>query len=104
MAVYEIPTGPSPRVMTVSLLGTTYTLRLTYQDTEVGGWAMDLGDSSGVPIACGLPLVPGHDILEQYGYLNIGGKLFVYTDGDPGAAPTFDGMGTLSHLYFEPSS
>ena len=82
----------------------TYTMRLAFANVDQGGWFFDLGDQDGNPLLCGQPLVTGADLLAQYGYLGIGGKLFVATDGDLGAVPTFDGLGVTSRLYFEPDA
>lgn len=101
MPVFEIPLSASPQSMTIALGAAVYTLRFFYADTPEGGWAMDISDATGNPILCGVPLVTGADLLAQYAYLGIGGKLWVRTDGNAGAVPTFANLGTQSHLYFE---
>ena len=87
--------------MRISLGDATYNLRFFYADTDEGGWMMDMSDDSGNAIVCGIPLVTGADLLEQYEYLGIGGALYVRTDGDPGAVPAFGNLGTTAHLYWE---
>ena len=99
MSVYEIPTGPSARTMTVSLGGTTYTLRLAYADAPDGGWFMDLSDAVGNALACGVPLVTGADLLAQFPDLGVAGEMLMVTDAI-GSPPTFAGMGTTAHLLF----
>jgi hypothetical protein len=99
MALVEIPTGPSQRTMSIALAGQTYFLRLAYADAEDAGWFMDVSDTTGNPIACGLPLVTGADLLAQLAYLGLGGEMLVVTDA-VGSSPTFDGMGTTAHLIF----
>jgi hypothetical protein len=101
---YEVPTGPSPRTMAIDLAGTTYRLRLAYSDVDEGGWFMDLSDDAGTQLVCGVQLVVGADLLEQYGYLGVGGRLFVASDGDLTRPPGFADLGVTSHLYFEPFS
>jgi len=96
---YEVPLSGAPQSFSISIAGTTYNLRLTYQNVTGGGWALDLSNSSGTAIVQGIPLVTGTDLLSQYGYLGLGVSLVVSTDGDPEAAPTFSNLGTLSHLY-----
>ncbi len=97
--IYEIPLSPQPQLMTVSIAGTSYQLRFLYHNTTGSGWAMDLLDASGTPIVGSIPLVTGSDLLAQYDYLGIGGSLYVQTDGDLSAVPTFTNLGVTSHLY-----
>jgi hypothetical protein len=98
--VSEIPLSGTPQFFTIALAGTTYQLVFTYRDAPGGGWVMDINDAQGNPIACGIPLVTGTDLLAQFGYLNFGGQLWVKSDGVPDALPTFDNLGTGSHLYW----
>ena len=102
--IFEIPLSPKPQVMTIALGATTYRLRFFYANNDQGGWCMDISDASGTPIVCGTPLVTGADLLEQYGYLGIGGQLYVLSDGNSGAVPTFANLGVQSHLYFVPNA
>ena len=97
---FAVPLQPNPQTMVISLGGTAYQLTLNYQNTEMGGWTLDIADASGKPILSGLPLVTGHDMLEQYGYLNFGGELWVQTTSDPDAVPTFENLGSDGMLYW----
>ena len=97
---YEIPLSPSPQTFSILLAGVSYQLTVHYIDAPMGGWLLDIADQSGNDILCGAPLVTGHDLLEQYAYLDLGGQLFVQTDADPDAVPTFNNLGVESHLYF----
>jgi hypothetical protein len=100
--VYEIPLSGEPQQFFIALSGVTYQLVFIYRDAPcgMGGWMLDINDSFGNPIACGLPLVTGLDMLMQFDYLNFGGELGVLSDGDLWAIPTFDNLGTGSHLYW----
>ena len=100
MAVFEIPLTPEPQVFSISLGESEYQLTVLYRDIDQGGWFLDIANSSGVNMICGIPLVTGCDLLAQYAYLNFGGKLEVQTDNDPDKIPTFDNLGLGSHLYF----
>jgi len=97
---YEIPLSPSPQRFSIQLSGVTYFLTLTYRDAIMGGWIIDIADVDEVPIASGIPLTTSRDLLEPFGYLGIGGELWVATDADQYATPTFDNLGEASHLYF----
>ncbi len=101
MATYEIPLTATPQSFSIVLEDVTYRFTLKYVTAPMGGWLFDIADQDGNDILCGAPLVTGHDLLEQYGYLNIGGQLYVQTDADPDAVPTFDNLGVQSHVYFE---
>ena len=104
MTLYKVPLTPSvPQSLTVGLPSGSYVFRLTYADAPDGdgGWVLDISDSSANPLVCGVPLVTGADLLAQYAYLGLGVKLFVTTDGDPSAPPTFADLGVTANLYVE---
>jgi hypothetical protein len=61
---------------------------------------LDIADASGAPVVSGLPLLPGVDLLGQYGHLGIGGALIVMLDSGAGDAVTFNNLGTSAHLRF----
>lgn len=100
MAIYEIPLASKPEAFQIKLAGVTYKLNVVWRDAPRGGWFLDISDAGGNAIVAGVPLVTGADLLAQYAYLGIGGELWVQTDGDPAAVPTFDNLGSESHLYF----
>jgi hypothetical protein len=66
----------------------------------MGGWFMDIATDGGTPIACGLPLVTGSNILGQFEYVNMNGMMAVMSDGDTDAIPTFFNLGVQSHLLW----
>lgn len=100
MAVVEIPLTPSAQAFTITLGEVPYRMRLIYNDAEEGGWTLDIGQPDGTILLAGLPLIPGVDLLAQHAHMEWPGALVVTTDHDAGEAPTFDGLGTTSHLYF----
>ena len=102
MSAFEIPLSPRPQRMTIALNGVPYQLRFFYANVEEGGWMMDIADSAGKPLVCGVPLVTGADLLAQYATLGLGGKLFVVTEVDPAATPGYADLGVTSHLLWEP--
>lgn len=63
-------------------------------------WVADIADINGNPIVSGIPLVTGADLLEQFGYLRLGGQLLAQTDHDTDAVPTFTNLGKEGHMYF----
>jgi hypothetical protein len=103
MTVYEIPLTPEPQTFSISLVGTVYQMTINWN--QYGSyWVLDIADAQGNDILCGLPLLPGFDIFGQYQYLGFGGQLFVQTDFDPVAPPTYTNLGVTSHLYFSVAS
>lgn len=100
---YEIPLRPMNQTCSVALAGRVYSLRLMWCAASLA-WIMDILSQEGEPLVMGVPLVTGADLLEQYKYLSFGGKLFVTTDGDNRAPPTYENLGVNSHLYWEPDA
>ncbi|MCX5495362.1 hypothetical protein OSH11_11640 [Kaistia dalseonensis] len=98
---YEIPLSATPQTFSITLGTTQYRLGLAYLDTIEGSWILNISDTDGNSILAGVPLVTGHDLLEQYAYLGFAGALYVATDADLDAVPTFENLGTSSHLYFQ---
>lgn len=102
--VLEIQLIAGPQVFTITLDQVAYQLTVLWRDAPAvgGGWVLDIADSLGAPIVTGIALVTGADLLAQYEYLGIGGQLFVQTDYDLDAVPTFQNLGQTAHLYYVP--
>lgn len=105
MTVYEIPLSPQPQKLTISLAGVQYNLTVKYNSALSGlvkdpCWVLDIADINDVPIVRGIPIVTGADLLEQYGYLNLGGQLVAQTDHSVDAVPTYTNLGLQGHLFF----
>lgn len=97
---YEIPLTPNAQTFRITLAGVQYVLAFAYRTHAVGGWFLDIYSTDGVALVAGIPLVTGVDLLEPYPDLDFGGSLFVATDGDPSATPTYTNLGTQAHVYF----
>lgn len=110
---YEIPLSGAPQRFTIALPDETnapdgvngYTLTFQYRDATADqgggcGWTIDIADAAGNNLLCGVPLITGADLLGQFAYLDLGGHLAVTSDGEPDAVPTFDNLGSGSHLYW----
>lgn len=96
---YEIPLTPQPQTFNIVLGAVQYALTLVW-NTAAQAWLLDIADNTGVPLVNGIPLVTGADLLAQYAYLELGGALYVQTDSNADALPTYSNLGTDSHLYF----
>lgn len=96
---YEIPLQATPQLLSVTLAGVSYQLTVRW-NAYANTWVLDIADQNGAGLAQGLPMLTGQDLLAQYAYLGIGGKLVVQTDQTPYALPTAGNLGTDSHLYF----
>ncbi len=99
MNAYEIPLEPGSQRFRVDLGGVEYSLFVRWNEAA-SAYIIDISTASGDAIVSGIALVTGGDLLAQYGYLEIGGELHVQTDHDTDAMPTFDSLGTTSHVYF----
>jgi hypothetical protein len=100
MSSFEIPLTAVPQTFSIALAGVTYNLTVQWRNNANAGWVLDIADINDVPIISGIPLVTGADLLEQYAYLGIGGRLGVLNNGGVDELPTFDNLGTGSHLIF----
>lgn len=102
MSVYQIPVTNNPERFQITLAGVDYILLCRWNDATEGGWVIDiLNGNNSAPIAANIPLVTGVNLLDGLAYLGIGGSLFVTTDGDEFAVPTYENLGIESFLYFE---
>jgi hypothetical protein len=99
-STFEIPKSPTPSSNSIQFPnGVTYTLSFQYLFVvENPIWIMDISDANANPIACGIPLITGADLLAQLQYLGFDCSMFATTDGDPTAPPTFYNLGTAGHL------
>ena len=100
MATFSlIPLIASPQTFTITLAGVLYSMRVIFCDDLNGGWILDIGDSGGVPILCGIPLKTGTNLLNQYDYLALGGALMVVLTGNE-ISIGFNDLGSNAQLYF----
>jgi hypothetical protein len=99
MSVFEIPLSPAPQTFSISLSGVDYQLTVRW-NVVAAAWTLDVADTAGEPIVVGIPIVTGVDLLEQYAYLNLGGKLIAQSDNTPDAVPTFANLGAGGRLYW----
>ncbi|CCV60945.1 hypothetical protein AB8899_12295 [Yersinia enterocolitica] len=102
MNVQEIPLTANNQFFNIALGEISLNLRLVYRD--VAGWIMDVRDSGGADMLCGVPLVVGVDLIEQYPELGINGVFAVLSDDSREEYPTKTNLGTGSHLYFVQNS
>jgi hypothetical protein len=102
--VYELSLQPADQIFFLSLGDFRYRCQLVWCDAVEGGWILDFFNEEGAELVCGIPLVTGADLLEQYRYLNIGGggHLYCTTYGDPDAPPTRDNLNSASRLLWQP--
>ncbi len=95
----EIPLGPAPRRLTITLAGVVWQLRTRWCDPQAA-WVIDFLDVNGADLLDGVPLVTGVDLLEQFAHLDFGGQLIAQTDHEKDAPPTLANLGSTGHLYF----
>ncbi len=98
--IYEIPLKPStPQRLRVGLPAITVIIALSWCIADEGGWIMDIADENGDPLVEGIALVTGVDLAAQYPDIGLP-PMWITTDGDQDAPPTYDSLGVSSHLYF----
>lgn len=102
LTFFEIPLTPNAQRFYVTLAGVQYQARVMWRAAPdgQGGWVLDFFTSAGADLILGIPLVTGLDLLAPYPDKAIGGQLFVTTEGDATAVPTYENLGSASRLYF----
>lgn len=98
--VQEFPLSPESQQMQITLGTTEYTIRFYWCASIYPGWMIDLSSLDGTPLARGIPLTAGEDVLQQLGYLGFEGQIRVATDEDPLVEPTYENLGTNGAVYF----
>lgn len=98
---FEVPLSPTPQTFLLPLAGVTYRMTVRWNVPALC-WQLDIADDQDRPILSSIPIVTGLDLLAQYRYLGIKGRLVVQTDYDLYAVPTFENLGIAGHLYFLP--
>lgn len=102
METFLVPLSNSPQDFLITLAGRELRLINKWNNSDEGGWVLDIFDGeTNEPIVANIPMVTGCDLLEQYEYLGLNGRLIVFTDGDELAVPTLDNLGVESNLYFQ---
>jgi hypothetical protein len=96
---YEIPLSPQAQKFQIALAGVTYTLTLWWS-TIANCWNIDIADAQGNPIVSSVAVVAGIDLLNAFAYLDFGGQLIAQTDNQLDVPPTYDNLGSTSHIYF----
>lgn len=102
---FEIPIVPAtPQTFTISLGNNQYRFTLQWRELGAQCWFLDIADSNNNQLVAGIPLVTGADLLLQHPEINVPGQLWVVSDGDPAAQPTFSNLGDTAHLYYAAAS
>lgn len=99
MSAYEIPFLAQPQTFTIALAGVTYRLTTTWNIASQC-WMLDIATPDGVPIVSGVPIVTGADLLGQYAYLGIAGRIFVQSAGQVTKVPGFSDLGSDGQVFF----
>lgn len=100
MNIFLVPLENIPKDFVITVGDRDLNVICKWNDSLDAGWMIDIRDDiSNTNIICGIPLVTGVDLLEQYEYLGLGVGLVVYTNGNANAIPTLDNLGVDSNLY-----
>lgn len=102
VTAFEIPLDARPQSFYITLSGTEY--RMTYRwNDAMQSWVVDVADASNNPVLSGAAVITGADLFAQYPELQIAGAAIVQTDHDADAVPTFQNLGSSSHVYYVPA-
>jgi hypothetical protein len=96
---YEVPLTAEPQKFSIALAGVNYQMILKW-NVSANCWILDIYTEAGISMLTGIPLITGTDLLAQYRYLNFGGSLICESAFDINAVPTFENLGSTSHVYF----
>lgn len=96
---YLIPLISQNQEFDISLAGVTYHLIIKWNGFSEC-WVLDIEDSQRNPTLSGIAMVTGCDLLEQYGYKEIGGAMVVQSTNDPDLVPNADTLGSTGNLFF----
>lgn len=99
-ALNEIPLSGVPETFSIDLGSQSYQLTVRW-NVKASYWVLDIAKSGGAMLVAGIPLVTGHNLLEQYAHLGLDFILVVSNDSDPDQIPPYEGLGTTSHLYYQ---
>ncbi len=84
------------------MAGKNYNCTCKFNDAPEGGWVLDFADSeTNTSIIANLPLITGRNIFDGLDYLEFGCSLYVYTDGNAEAVPTYENLGIESNVYLQ---
>jgi hypothetical protein len=100
---YEVPLIPAPQAFQIALSAIGYQFEV-YWCWPAQCWMANLYDAHSQPLILGLPLTTGVDILGQFVYVGVPGRMVVQTDHNALVPPTFANLGIQSHLYYVPFS
>ena len=100
MEIYLLPFENTPQRFEIELEGRAFIVQCVWNG-EIPAWVVDFSDAeTGEALFCGQPLVAGVDILAQHrAVTGLKGQIFIYTNGDENAAPTFENLGAESNAY-----
>lgn len=102
METFLIPLLNIPQDFFITLSNRELRLVSKWNPSYEGGWTLDIYDGdTDESIIANIPMVTGADLLAQYEYLNLNGRLIVFTDGNETATPTLDNLGVESNLYYQ---
>lgn len=97
--VVEIPLAGYPEQFEADIGDKTYLFRVRWND-QLSRWTLDLGNSEDDWLISSLPLVPGQDLLWQYGYMALGFQLYFQCDTDEEAEAAYSDIEDgKAHLY-----
>ena len=80
-------------------MAATKKIRLVW-NSIMSCWVLDLLEEDGTPFLTGIAVVTGCNLVEQFKYLGLEGRLIAQTLNETDAVPTYENLGTNGLLYF----
>jgi hypothetical protein len=97
---FRVPLLNTPQRSQLSLSGVDY-IFINRWFSGMNLWVFSLLSADDESILINdMPLITGADLLEQWEFLGIPGKMICLTAGDQGAPPTFDNLGGAANLFY----
>ncbi len=102
MNAFEIPISPliNQSFSIMFRVNAYYWLRLYWVEANEAGWTLDIGLSATEPLVCGIPVLPGRNLLDDYPELHLPLIIFIDTPGNQKKAPAFEDLGIMTKLYY----
>jgi hypothetical protein len=98
MVAVIIPLKPQPSVFRVFLNGINYQFT-TRWNIPGNYWVLNIADQYGDKLICGIPLITGLNLIEQYQYI-IQGGLWIISTENVYFDPTYTNLGITNNLYY----
>jgi len=97
---FNIPFVNTNQIFRITLNGQNLIVTCVWNQ-ELPTWVVSIQNANNQAyIVTGVALVTGVNLFMQFYYTGLSGDLVVYTNGNPGALPTFDSLGNETSVFY----